>query len=73
MAEASAPQGQREGVMTFLIVIGMGVVLALAFGYRYDRRHRSRGDSSPGGATGRKARQTKLDGREKGSRWGAGL
>jgi FtsZ-interacting cell division protein ZipA len=73
MAKASAPQGRREGVMTFLIVIGVIVVVALVFGYRYDRKHRSRGDSSSGGVTGHKARQTKLDGREKGSRWGAGL
>ena len=55
--------------MTFLIVVIVIVVVVLGFGFRYDRKHRNLGDSSGGGET---ARGLRLDGREKGSRWGAG-
>ena len=69
MAGASASQGQREDVMTFLIVVVVLVVAAVAAAYRYDRKHRGRANYSGGGTT---ARQLRLDGREMGSRWGAG-
>ncbi len=53
--------------MTLLIVVGVFVLVALFFGYRYDRRHR--GSGSGDGTT---ARGLRLDGKEKGARWGAG-
>jgi hypothetical protein len=55
--------------MTFVIVLVVVVVVALGLGFRYDRKHRSLRDSPGGGET---ARGLRLDGREKGSRWGAG-
>ena len=52
--------------MTFLIVLGL-VVAAGWPRLPYDRKHRAMGGS--GGGYGR---ETRLDGQEKASRWGAG-
>ena len=68
MEAAPAPQAREEGAMLFFIVLGLVVAAVLVMGYRYDHRHRAMGGS--GG--GRTARQTRLDGREKEARWGAG-
>jgi hypothetical protein len=71
MKKSPAPQGEREDVMTLLIVVVVLVIVALGVGYRYDRKHRSLGGSS-GGVIGGARRQTNLEGKEKGARWGAG-
>jgi hypothetical protein len=58
--------------MTFLVIIALIVLIALAIGLRYDRKHRRLDDSASGGVMGRRARNTRLDGKEKTARWMAG-
>ena len=55
--------------MTFWIVVGVVVLVLLAMGYRYDRRHRRLGGSAPDTATSGRAR---IEGEEKSRRWNAG-
>ncbi len=54
--------------MTFFIVIGVIVVVALLLGYRYDHRQRIKGSGSQRVT----ARSLRTEAREKNSRWGAG-
>ena len=55
-----------------LITVIVALVAVFAAAAWMDMKRRRLGDTKPGRSMGKSARQTKLDGREQGGRWGAG-
>jgi hypothetical protein len=57
------------------MVISIVVVLVVVFGTAIwmDRKRRHLGDTNSAGVMGKASRQTRLEGREKSGRWGAGM
>ena len=57
------------------IFISIVVVLVVVFGVAMwmDHKRKRLGDTNSAGVMGQASRQTRLEGKEKGGRWGAGL
>ena len=57
------------------IVISIVVVLVAVFGTAIwmDRKRRHLGDTNSAGVMSKASRRTRLEGKEKGGRWGAGM
>jgi len=58
--------------MTLLLTIFGVLAVVLGIALVYDFRARRRGESMRGGEMGASSRQTKLDGRYRSAKWGAG-
>jgi hypothetical protein len=57
------------------VFISIIVVLVVVFGVaiRMDLKRRRLGDTNRGGVMSQESRRTRLEGKEKGGRWGAGM
>ena len=58
--------------MTFWLVVAAVVLLIVAIGYRYDRKHRRLGDLPTGTQASRGGFDTKGEAEDKSRRWNAG-
>lgn len=55
--------------MTFWLTVGVAVLVLLALGYRYDRKHRRIGDGLSGGQMTERGMGNEGQAQEKGVRW----